>query len=46
MSGDTLTPLYPITLDIYDDVGATRIATGIVINANNYTLPSQYTKTP
>ncbi len=46
MSGDTLVPAYPITLDIYDDVGGTRMATGILITENQYTLPAIYTKTP
>jgi hypothetical protein len=46
MSGDTLAPVYPITLDIYDDVAMTRIATGILITADHYTLPSEYTRTP
>jgi hypothetical protein len=45
MSGDTLAPAYPITLDIYDDVRGTRIATGITIPARNYALPTEYTKT-
>ena len=46
MSGDTLPPAYPITLDIYDDVGSTIVASGITIPAGDYTLPTRYTKTP
>jgi hypothetical protein len=44
MSGDTLTPAYPLALDIYDDVGATRMATGIVITGDHYVLPREYTR--
>lgn len=45
MSGDTLAPTYPIMLDIYDDVSATRIATGVLITEDHYILPREYTQT-
>lgn len=44
--GVVSTPEYPITLNIYDDISDIAIATGVVINADSYTLPSIYTKTP
>ncbi len=45
MSGDILAPNYPISLDIYDDVSSTIVATGITIPTGSYTLPTEYTKT-
>ncbi len=35
-------PKYPITLDIYDDITGSSIATGITINTPSYALPDQY----
>lgn len=43
-TGLLLAPKFPITLDIYDDVAGSRIATGITITTDNYTLPTTYTK--
>ena len=45
MSDDILTPNYPISLDIYDDVSSTIVATDITIPTGSYTLPTEYTKT-
>jgi hypothetical protein len=45
LSGASIQPRYPITLDIYDDVSGGVAYTGITIANSGYTLPTRYTKT-
>lgn len=45
LSGTSIEPRYPITLDIYDDVSGGVAYTGITIANSDYTLPTRYTKT-